>query len=71
MFNFKQFVFQLIQALTTIKSVNTTDAMNLLAKFKTLEGIITATENQLAECPGLGIKKAKKIYTVLHENFKK
>lgn len=45
--------------------------MNLLAKFKTIEGIIKASENELAECPGLGLKKAKKIFTVLHEPFKK
>lgn len=45
--------------------------MNLLTKFKTIEGIIKASENQLAECPGLGLKKAKNIFTVMHESFKK
>ncbi|KAL1491567.1 hypothetical protein ABEB36_012144 [Hypothenemus hampei] len=60
---------KVIQALTAIKPINKTDAMNLLIKFKTLEGIIKATEFQLSECPGLGPRKAKKLYTVLRENF--
>lgn len=43
--------------------------MNLIARFNTLEGIIKASEFQLAECPGLGPVKAKKLYTTLHEKF--
>ncbi|RZC38610.1 Rad10 and/or HHH 5 domain containing protein [Asbolus verrucosus] len=60
---------KLIQALTTIKPINKSDAMTLIARFKTLEGIIQASEYQLAECPGLGPRKAKKLYTTLHEKF--
>ncbi|XP_065156235.1 DNA excision repair protein ERCC-1 [Atheta coriaria] len=60
---------KLIQALTSIKPVNKTDAMTLINKFKTLKGIIKASEYQLAECPGFGAKKAKKLYNTLHENF--
>ncbi|KAK9875003.1 hypothetical protein WA026_005814 [Henosepilachna vigintioctopunctata] len=59
----------LVQALSSIKPVNKTDAMTLLARFKNLEGIINATEYQLSECPGFGARKAKKLYTTLHENF--
>lgn len=43
--------------------------MTLLNKFKTLKGIIEASEYQLAECPGLGIKKARKLHKTLHEKF--
>lgn len=65
------FFLQLVQALTSIKPVNKTDAMTLIARFKTLKGIIQASEYQLSECPGFGPRKAKKLYNVLHENFKK
>lgn len=57
------------QALTAIKPVNKTDVTTLLSRFKTLEGIINATEFQLSECPGLGPRKAKKLYSALRENF--
>lgn len=60
---------QLIQVLTSIKPINKTDAMTLITRFKTLEGIIQASEYQLSECPGFGPRKAKKLYSVLHENF--
>ncbi|XP_044263146.1 DNA excision repair protein ERCC-1 [Tribolium madens] len=60
---------RLLQVLTAIKPINKTDAMNLIARFKTLEGIVKASEFQLAECPGLGPIKAKKLYSTLHENF--
>lgn len=43
--------------------------MTLIARFKTLEGILNATEFQLSECPGFGVRKAKKLYTTLHEQF--
>ncbi|KAL3277565.1 hypothetical protein HHI36_012908 [Cryptolaemus montrouzieri] len=59
----------LIQALSCIKPVNKTDAMTLLGRFKTLEGILNASELELSECPGFGARKAKKLYTTLHENF--
>lgn len=60
---------QLIQVLTSVKPINKTDAMTLITRFKTLEGIIQASEYQLSECPGFGPRKAKKLYSVLHENF--
>ncbi|XP_030765527.1 DNA excision repair protein ERCC-1 [Sitophilus oryzae] len=60
---------KIIQALTTIKPINKTDAMNLLSRFNTLEGIIKASEFQISECPGIGPKKAKRLYNVLRENF--
>lgn len=60
---------KLIQALTAIKPINKTDGMNLLARFKTIEGIVKASEFQLSECPGLGPRKAKRLYKVLRENF--
>lgn len=54
-----------------MKPVNKTDAMTLITTFGTLENIIKATEHRLAECPGFGATKAKKLYKVLHEPFLK
>lgn len=62
---------KVINALSTIKPVNKTDAMTLIAKFGTLDNIIKATESRLAECPGFGATKAKKLYKALHEHFLK
>ncbi|KAL0832615.1 hypothetical protein ABMA28_000812 [Loxostege sticticalis] len=62
---------KIINALSSIKPVNKTDAMTLLTRFGTLENIIKATESKLAECPGFGATKAKKLYKALHEPFLK
>lgn len=51
--------------------MNKTDAMTLITKFGTLENIIKASQNKLAECPGFGDTKAKKLYKALHEPFLK
>ncbi|XP_075971475.1 DNA excision repair protein Ercc1 [Anticarsia gemmatalis] len=62
---------KVINALTTIKPVNKTDAMTLISRFGTLENIIKAPESRLADCPGFGATKAKKLYKALHEPFLK
>ncbi|GIY80892.1 hypothetical protein CDAR_70492 [Caerostris darwini] len=45
---------QLIDCLTTIRSINKTDAMVLLSNFKTLKGIVQASIEDLTQCPGMG-----------------
>ncbi|CRL04717.1 CLUMA_CG017777, isoform A [Clunio marinus] len=62
---------KVINALTSIKSVNKTDAMTLLTNFGTLENLIQASENKLNSCPGLGVRKAQKISKVFNETFLK
>nr|CAG4643448.1 EOG090X0BTB [Ilyocryptus agilis] len=57
-------------ALTSIKSVNRTDAVTLLSNFQNLENIFKASEEDLSLCPGIGPQKAKRLYRVLHEKFK-
>lgn len=69
--NYVFVVFQIVNALSSIKPVNKTDAMTLLTTFGTLANIIKATESRLAECPGFGATKAKKLYKALHEPFLK
>ncbi|XP_076758989.1 DNA excision repair protein Ercc1 [Xylocopa sonorina] len=60
---------KLVNALTTIRSVNKTDATTLLSTFGTLSEIINAKPNTLALCPGIGLQKAERIHKTLHEPF--
>nr|CAG4646515.1 EOG090X0BTB [Macrothrix elegans] len=60
---------KIADALTSIKSINRTDATTLLSNFKTLEKIFQASEEDLSLCPGIGPLKAKRLYRVLHEKF--
>lgn len=59
-----------MDALTSIRSVNKTDAVTLLNVFKTLANLIEAKPEQIALCPGIGPQKAKRIHAALHEPFK-
>ncbi|GAB0094102.1 DNA excision repair protein ERCC-1 [Sergentomyia squamirostris] len=60
---------KLLAALTNIKHVNKTDAMTLLQNYGTLENIMKSSEERLVSCPGLGPRKAKKLYKLFHEPF--
>lgn len=60
-----------MNALTSIKSVNKTDAMTLLTNFGTLGNLIQASESKLNACPGFGLRKAQKIVKVFNESFLK
>ena len=62
---------KIVDALTSVKSVNRTDAVTLLGTFKTLSNIITASADDLALCPGFGPNKAKKLHKVFSENFRR
>jgi len=67
----KSSITQISDALTSIKSVNRTDALTLMSNFQTLERIFGATEEELSFCPGIGPLKAKRLYRVLHDSFRK
>jgi len=64
-----EYFLQLIGALTTVRSVNKTDATTLLTTFGTLADIVSAQPNTLALCPGFGLNKADKLHKILHEPF--
>jgi len=59
-----------VDALTSIKSINKTDAATLINVFGTLKGIVQATIEELTLCPGFGPQKAQRLYKALHESFK-
>lgn len=61
---------QVIDALTSIRSVNKTDAVTMLSVFHTLADIIAAPPARIALIPGIGPQKAKRIHAALHESFK-
>lgn len=66
------FVFsslQLVNAFTTVRSVNKTDATTLLSTFGTLKDIANASTDTLALCPGFSFLKAERLHKVLHEPF--
>ncbi|KAG7467304.1 hypothetical protein MATL_G00151920 [Megalops atlanticus] len=67
----KDYLSKVTDCLTTVKSVNKTDAMTLLSTFSSLEGIINASKEELTLCPGLGPQKARRLYDVLHQPFLK
>ncbi len=62
---------RLVEALTSIKSVNKTDATTLLSAFGTLEKIAAASLEELSLCPGFGPQKAQKLHKVLNQTFKR
>ncbi|XP_014888944.1 DNA excision repair protein ERCC-1 [Poecilia latipinna] len=67
----KDYLSKVTDCLTTVKSINKTDAITLLSTFSTVEGIINASKEDLVLCPGLGPQKAKRLYDVLHKPFLK
>ncbi|KAK5861253.1 hypothetical protein PBY51_022664 [Eleginops maclovinus] len=67
----KNYPSQVTDCLTTVKSINKTDAITLLSTFSSVEGIISASKEDLVLCPGLGPQKARRLYDVLHKPFLK
>ncbi len=62
---------KLVDALTSVKSVNKTDAATLLSAFGTFENVINASVEELSMCPGFGPQKAQRLHKVLQESFRK
>ncbi|KAM4561004.1 DNA excision repair protein ERCC-1 [Fundulus diaphanus] len=67
----RDYLSKVTDCLTTVKSVNKTDAITLLSTFSSVEGIINASKEDLVLCPGLGPQKARRLYDVLHKPFLK
>ncbi|XP_071963523.1 DNA excision repair protein ERCC-1-like [Antedon mediterranea] len=65
------FMSKMTDCLTTIKSINKTDAATLLTTFDNFEGIVKASEDELGFCPGFGPNKAKRVARALKEPFMK
>ena len=42
-----------------------------MSNFETLQRVFEATEEELSLCPGIGPLKAKRLFRVLHDSFRK
>nr|XP_046261188.1 DNA excision repair protein ERCC-1 isoform X2 [Scatophagus argus] len=67
----KNYLSKVTDCLTTVKSINKTDAITLLSTFSSVQGIMSASKEDLVLCPGLGPQKAKRLHDVLHKPFLK
>ncbi|XP_074876408.1 DNA excision repair protein ERCC-1 [Buteo buteo] len=67
----QDFLSRMTDCLTSIKSVNKTDALSLLTTFGSLAAMVDASREDLSLCPGVGPQKAKRLFDVLHEPFLK
>lgn len=59
----------LVDALTSVKSINRTDAITLLATFDSLANIATASPDELTICPGISIIKARRLHSLFRKPF--
>ncbi len=57
--------------MTSVRSVNKTDASTLLGAFGTMENVVKASVEDLSLCPGFGAQKAQRLHKALGEKFKK
>lgn len=62
---------KLVDALSSVKSINRPDAIKLLSSFGTLEKIAQASKDELSLHPGMGPHKASRLYDVLRQPFLK
>ncbi|XP_057860324.2 DNA excision repair protein ERCC-1 isoform X2 [Cryptomeria japonica] len=65
------YLSRLSSALTTVRRVNKNDVVSLGSAFGTLSGIIGASMEDLARCPGIGEHKVKRLYDAFHEPFRR
>lgn len=65
------FAPNLTNVLTSVRSINKTDVTTLMSSFDNFRGICKAEEHHLILCPGIGEKKVKRLYQILHQPLKK
>ena len=59
----------LIDALTSVKSINKTDAVSLISTFDSFENIVKSDDDQLIVCPGMAALKAQRLRQLLRKPF--
>ena len=60
---------QVTHALGSVRSVNKTDASQLLTQFGTWKNLVAASVEELSVCPGVGVKKVRRLYEAFHRPF--
>ena len=63
------FLSGLTDVLTTVRPLNKTDVATLHTKFSSLHGIMHASAEDLASCPGLGDRKVRRMREAFVEPF--
>jgi DNA excision repair protein ERCC-1 len=63
------FVDQVSDFLCSVRSVNKTDAAQLLSQFTSVKQIMAASPDELALCPGMGEKKVQRLWDAFHKPF--
>lgn len=67
----QQYLPQLSDALTCIKTVSKTDVITLSSEFGSLKRIMTSSTDDFVKCPGFGDMKAAKLFAAFNEPFMK
>lgn len=65
------YLSRLSNTITTVRHVNKSDVVSLGSTFGTLSGIMGASMEELARCPGIGERKVKRLYDTFHEPFRR
>lgn len=60
---------QVADTLGCIRSVNKTDAVTLLSQFGNVKSIMSASLEDIRQCPGIGEKKAKRLFDAFNKPF--
>ena len=60
---------QIGDVLCAVRSVNKTDATQLISQFGSLQKLMAAPIDELSLCPGVGEKKVKRLYEAFHKPF--
>ncbi|KAM6289235.1 DNA excision repair protein ERCC-1 [Aegotheles albertisi] len=67
----QDFLSRMTDCITSVKAVNRTDVLSLLSTFGSLAAVVGASREDLSLCPGVGPQKARRLFEVLHEPFRK
>lgn len=63
------FIDQVADVLTTVRSINKTDSSQLLSQFGSLKQLIGTPMDELSLCPGIGEKKVRRLFDAFHKPF--
>jgi DNA excision repair protein ERCC-1 len=65
------YIDQMSHVLGSVRSVNKTDSSQLLAQFGTWRNLVGASVEELSVCPGVGVKKVRRLYEAFRRPFSK
>ncbi|EJK59580.1 hypothetical protein THAOC_20175 [Thalassiosira oceanica] len=66
---FTNHIDKVSHALSSVRSVNKTDAGQLLNQFGTFKSVVNASLDELSVCPGIGPKKVARLHDAFHRPF--